>query len=100
MTMLYMLRKPSLLISVRSYLHFKLDFKMIKTILQIGIPTGLENGMFQIGKILVAGIVTGFGTASIAANAVANNIAGLEIIPESSHGISYGDSCWTMRGGK
>ena len=82
MTMLYMLRKPSLLISVRSYLHFKLDFKMIKTILQIGIPTGLENGMFQIGKILVAGIVTGFGTASIAANAVANNIAGLEIIPE------------------
>ncbi|MBS5115527.1 MAG: MATE family efflux transporter [Erysipelotrichaceae bacterium] len=88
MTMLYMLRKPSLLISVRSYLHFKLDFKMIKTILQIGIPTGLENGMFQIGKILVAGIVTGFGTASIAANAVANNIAGLEIIPGAAMGLA------------
>ena len=31
---------------------------MMKNILRIGIPTGLENGMFQIGKILVASLIT------------------------------------------
>lgn len=87
-TMLYMLRDESLTISVRNYLDFKIDFKMINTILKIGIPTGLENGMFQIGKILVASIVTTFGTASIAANAVAGSIAGLEIIPGAAMGLA------------
>ncbi len=88
MTMLWMLRNPSLMISVRHYFNFKFDFKMIKTILQIGIPNGLENGMFQIGKILVAGVVASFGTVAIAANAVANNIAGLEIIPGAAMGLA------------
>lgn len=87
-TMLLLLRNEQLAISVRHYSSFKFDFKMIKTILHIGIPNGLENGMFQIGKILVAGIVTSFGTASIAANAVANNIAGLEIIPGAAMGLA------------
>lgn len=49
-------------------------------------PTGLENGIFQIGKILVASQVAGFGTVSIAANAVASNIAGFQAIP--GNGIS------------
>ncbi|MCL2517684.1 MAG: MATE family efflux transporter, partial [Oscillospiraceae bacterium] len=39
----------------------QINFNMIKKILNIGIPNGLENGMFQIGKLLVAGIITIFG---------------------------------------
>lgn len=87
-SMLWMLRNESLMISVRGYFKTKLDFGMIKNILHIGIPNGLENGMFQIGKILVAGVVASFGTASIAANAVANNIAGIEIIPGAAMGLA------------
>ena len=61
---------------------------MIKNILRIGIPNGLENSMFQLGKILVQGLVSSFGTAAIAANAVAGNVAALEIIPGSSLGLA------------
>ena len=44
--------------------------------------------MFQIGKILVQGLISSFGTAAIAANAVAGNIASLEIIPGSAIGMA------------
>ena len=54
---------------------------MIKNILAIGIPNGLENGMFQLGKIIVQGMIASYGTAAIAANAVCNSIAGFPIIP-------------------
>lgn len=64
------------------------DWSMIKSILQIGVPNGLENSIFQIGKILVASIVAGFGTVSITANAVAGNLASIQIIPGSAIGMA------------
>lgn len=82
------LRNPKLAIYVQDYKAFKFNFPLIKTILQIGIPNGLENGMFQIGKILVIGVVSSFGTTAIAANAVANNIAGMEVIPGAAIGLA------------
>jgi len=60
---------------------------MIKKILAIGIPNGLENGMFQIGKICLQGLIATFGTTAIAANAVAGNIANIEIIPGMAIGL-------------
>ena len=68
-------------ICIDDYLHWKFDFTYIKKILQIGIPSGLENGMFQFGKILVQSLIATFGTYSIAANAVSNNLAQMQIIP-------------------
>ena len=47
---------------------------LIKKILYIGIPNGIENGFFQLGRVLVVSIIAGFGTVQIAANAVANNL--------------------------
>ena len=47
---------------------------VIGKILKIGIPSGIENGMFQIGKLLVSSLTATFGTAAIAAYAVANSI--------------------------
>lgn len=64
------------------------NFTMIKRILKIGLPNGMENGMFQIGKLLVAGLITTFGTAAIAANAVAGSITGIAMIPGSAIGLS------------
>lgn len=68
-------------------LHFSRPFalgfekNLLKKILYIGIPNGVEGSMFQMGKILVLSMVSGFGTASIAANAVGNNIATFMILP-------------------
>ena len=64
------------------------DRHMIKNILSIGIPNGLENGMFQIGKLLVAGLITTFGTSAIAANAICNNVGSMSNIPGSAIGLA------------
>ena len=66
---------------IDDYRHWKFDFIYIKKILQIGIPSGLENGMFQLGKILVQSLIATFGTVAIAANAVSNSLAAMQIIP-------------------
>lgn len=65
-----------------------IKWPMIKSIMQIGVPNGLENSIFQIGKALVASIVAGFGTVSITANAVAGNLASLQIIPGTAIGMA------------
>lgn len=61
---------------------------MIKKILRIGVPNGLENSIFQIGKILVASVVAGFGTVAITANAIAGNLASIQIIPGQAIGMA------------
>ena len=66
----------------------ELHWPMIKRILQIGVPNGLENSIFQIGKLLVASIVAGFGTVSITANAVAGNLASIQTIPGTAVGMA------------
>ena len=53
-----------------------------------GIPNGIENGMFQIGKLLVAGLITTFGTSAIAANAICNNVGSMSNIPGSAIGLA------------
>lgn len=60
------------------------EWKTAAAILRIGVPSGLENGMFQIGKLLVQRLVAGFGTVAIAANAAAGNIACIATIPGSA----------------
>ena len=61
--------------------HYRPDWSLIKKILSIGVPNGLENSMFQLGKVLVLSLVSTFGTYAIAANAVANVVALFQIIP-------------------
>ncbi len=62
--------------------------KMITRILRIGLPSGVENSMFHIGKVLVQSLVASFGTASIAANAVVNNICGFANLPGAVIGMA------------
>jgi len=52
----------------------------ISRILRIGVPGGIENGLFALGKVLVTSIVSHFGTVQIAANGVANSIDQIAII--------------------
>ena len=62
-------------------LRYHLNGSMVKRILNIGVPNGLENSMFQLGKILVLSLVSTFGTSAIAANAVSNAVALFQILP-------------------
>ncbi len=86
--MLYLLRNDNNEIYIDSYKHLGFKPDTIKKILTVGIPTGLENGMFQIGKIALQSLIATFGTAAIAANAIANNFASLEVIPGMAIGLA------------
>lgn len=61
--------------------RYRVDWSHVKKILSVGVPNGLENSMFQLGKILVLSLVSSFGTYAIAANAVGNSIALFQILP-------------------
>ena len=60
---------------------WNLNFRMVKQILGIGIPNGIENSIFQLGRVLVVGIIAMFGTTQIAANAIANIWTGWAYCP-------------------
>lgn len=69
----YLLKNPQNMIYLRKEpFHFQWD--LVRKILYIGIPSGIENGIFQLGRVLVVSIVAGFGTVQIAANGVANSL--------------------------
>lgn len=68
-------------ISFRGQASWKMDFGLIKRILYIGIPNGLENSLFQLGKILLLSLISTFGTYAIAANAVCNTLASFNVLP-------------------
>ena len=62
--------------------------KMITRILRIGIPSGIENSMFQVGKLMVVSMITKFGTAAIAANSVSYSVIEFPNIPGMSMGLA------------
>ncbi len=73
-----LLHNKNNIIFIEKLLSFRPDFKIIKSILGIGIPSGMENGMFQFGKILTQSLISTMGTAVIAANAVAGTMASFQ----------------------
>ena len=68
----YCLRKPGQVIVVRDYLKIRPDMPLIVKIMAIGIPSGIENGMFQFGKLAIQSTVSTMGTIAIAAQAMTN----------------------------
>ena len=67
---------------------YRPNWMQIKKILNIGIPNSLENSMFQLGKIIVLSLVSTFGTYAIAANAVSNTLAMVQILPGLAMGLA------------
>ena len=82
-----LMRDKTRIINLYGLTKVKLEGDMIKRILNIGIPSGLEASMFQIGKILITRIFTAFGTVAIAANAVGATINSIAFMPGSGYGI-------------
>lgn len=82
-----LLRDKSLTIHISKPFRYKVDRVMVKNILQIGIPNGIENSMFQLGKIVLLSLVSSFGTAAITANAVANTVTAFQFLPGAAIGL-------------
>ena len=85
MVLMHSRRNP---VRVAQLLRFRLDGRLIGKILRIGVPNGLENSVFQLGRVLLVSMISTFGTAQIAANAVANNIDSFGIIPGQALGLA------------
>ena len=68
----------------------KIDFDgaLIKKILSVGIPSGVENSMFQVGKLIVLSLIATYGTTAVAANAVTATLASFQVFPGASVGLA------------
>ena len=53
---------------------FRLNRRLLKNIFYISIPSGVENGMFHLGRLMLFSLISTFGTASIVANAIGNTL--------------------------
>ncbi|MDO4273142.1 MAG: MATE family efflux transporter [Eubacteriales bacterium] len=74
---LWQLRRDRQPIVVRDYLKIRPEWKMIKRVLALGIPSGVENSMFQLGKLAIQSTVSTLGTVAIAAQAMTNILEAL-----------------------
>ncbi len=83
-----LLCRQSLVIHLSRPFRFRPDWNMIRRILQIGIPNGVENSMFQLGKLVLLSLISSFGTVAITANAVSNSVAAFAILPGQSIGMA------------
>ena len=65
-----------------------IDQQMMGSILKIGVPSACENCFFSLGRLIVASMITLFGTSQVSANAVAGNIDRVGIIIGQAMGLA------------
>ncbi|MCI8916549.1 MAG: MATE family efflux transporter [Oscillospiraceae bacterium] len=88
--------RPTLPVYVSGLLRPRLQWKMVRSILRVGVPAGIENSMFQVGKLMVLRLVTSFDAgvnlavagSAVAANAIGSSIASFINVPGQAVGLS------------
>jgi putative MATE family efflux protein len=85
--MLMLVRNQRDPISLAGILKIKIVRTMVHNILNVGIPSGMESSMFQIGRLLTQRIFTTFGTAAIAGNAISSVINSFSFMPGNAYGM-------------
>lgn len=75
-------------IFIEGYIKLKPDLKMIRKILGIGIPTGIESSFFHLGRIILTSLIAGYGIVHTTANGVANTIDYFGCIPSQAIGFA------------
>ncbi|MEG2119862.1 MAG: MATE family efflux transporter, partial [Pseudoflavonifractor sp.] len=86
---------------VERLFHPEFHRHIIQRILMIGIPNGLENSLFQVGKLMVLRLITSLDAIALAAaagtvavgsavtaNAIAGSIAGVANVPGAAMGLA------------
>ncbi|ADC47615.1 MatE efflux family protein [Methanobrevibacter ruminantium M1] len=79
--MIYFVLQERYEIHIRKTLRHKFDWVLLRKVLNVGIPYGVENGVFQLGRILILSLVSTFGTIAIAANSVGYAIGIFSVLP-------------------
>ena len=83
--LLILLRSDKNEISVRDYLKIRPHRHSIRKILAMGVPNGIENSMFQFGRLAIQSSVSTLGTIAIAAQSMTvilenvNGVAGVGV---------------------
>lgn len=86
--MLLLIRNNANPIYLRKLHRVRLEPKTVRSILAIGIPSGVENGFFNFGKIIITSLIATLGTAALAANAIVNSISSVLIVPGSAMNLT------------
>ena len=76
-----MLFQKKYLLHLSDVRQFVFRKRILGNIIRIGIPGGVENGMFQFGKVVLYSFISTMGTASITANAVGGTLSTLNVMP-------------------
>ena len=84
--MLSFQRRPDQKIEVGNLTAMRPDWRVILLVLSIGLPTGVENAMFQFGKLMVQSTVSTLGTTAIAANAIVTVLEYMSSMPSNAIG--------------
>jgi Na+-driven multidrug efflux pump len=79
--LLLLYRSRGLPVHIRGILRVRIMPGIVRSILRVGIPNGVEGAMFQVGKLFLARLVSTFGTAAIAGNAIATIIMTIGNLP-------------------
>ena len=85
-TMLIFQRRPGQQVDVGLLTAIRPDWRLILLVLSIGLPTGVENAMFQFGKLMVQSTVSTLGTTAIAANAIVTVLEYMSSMPSTAIG--------------
>ena len=64
--------------------YYRPDWGVIKKMLRIGVPHGVESSMFEFGRLVTQVLISTLGTTVIAANSVANTLASYLYLPSNA----------------
>ena len=86
--MVLFLQRPDNELRLDSLSQARPNSAILRQILSIGIPSGVESGLFNLGKVMLQSLVATLGTASIAAYAVAGNLVTYLYLPGNALGAT------------
>lgn len=84
---LWLLRNEKLPIHLSNHFRVTYDRQIVGQIVRTGVPNGIDGSFFQLGKILLLSVAAQLGTASIAANSIANSLGVFHCLPGNAVGL-------------
>lgn len=65
--------------------YLRIDFKILKNLIRIGLPAGLQSSLFCVANMIIISGVSSLGDIQLAGNTAASNIEGVVYISTSAY---------------
>ena len=86
---LYLRHRGHALAPTREFLrHMKIDMRILRTVMRIGIPTALQMVIMSLAEVALLSLVNGFGSPATAAYGAGNQVLGYVQFPAMSIAIA------------